>query len=220
SRIWPRTAAIAERLWSSQSMNDVDDMYKRLSRISFLLEELNLTHIKNYDMMLRRLTNKQSIKELKILVDIIEPVKIYTRHSQGVKYTQYSPYTRVADAAHPESDRARKFNKCVQEYLTSKDIEKEKVIKYWLDTWRNNHEKLLPIISQSPIIKEIEPLSQNLTDISQVGLEALVLLREGTSAQTKWLDKANALIESAKEPYGQTEIHVIEGIENLVKATE
>lgn len=220
SRIWPRTAAIAERLWSSQSINNVDDMYERLGRISFLLEEHRLTHIKNYDMMLRRLTNDQSIKELKILVDVIEPVKIYTRHSQGVKYTQYSPYTRVVDAARPESDRARKFNKCVQEYLSSRDPGKEKTIRFWLETWRSNHEKLLPIISQSPIIKEIEPLSQNLADISQIGLEALVLLREGNSAPTKWLDKANALIEAAKEPYGQTEIHVIEGIENLVKAAE
>ena len=78
----------------------------------------------------------------------------------------------------------------------------------------------MPIISKSPIIKEIEPLSQNLADISQVGLEALKLLSDGNSASSKWLDKANALIESAKEPYGQTEIHVIEGIENLVRATE
>jgi hexosaminidase len=219
SRIWPRTAAIAERLWSSQSINDVDDMYERLNKISYLLEEHGLLHIKNYEMMLRRLTNN-NIDELKILVDVIEPVKIYSRLSQGIKYTQYSPYTRVVDAARPESDRAREFNKCVDEFLKSKDSEKEESIKQWLNTWKTNHEKLLPIIYQSPIIKEIEPLSQNLADISKIGLEALVLLREGNSAPIKWLDKADALIEEAREPYGQTEIHVIDGIENLVRASE
>lgn len=220
SRIWPRTAAIAERFWSDQSINDVDDMYERLNKISYLLEEHGLLHIKNYKMMLRRLTNNNSIDEIKTLMDVIEPVKIYTRLNQGVKYTQSSPYTRIVDAARPESKRAREFNKCVDEFLKSKDVEEEKYIKQWLNIWKTNHEKLLPIIYQSAIIKEIKPLSQNLSKISQVGLEALVLLREENSAPIKWLDKANALIEEAKKPYGQTEIHIVDGIERLVKASE
>ncbi len=219
SRIWPRTAAIAERFWSNQSVVDVDDMHKRMERFTYMLEEHGLLHIKNYEMMLRRLTNNQSINELKVLVDILEPVKIYERHSQGVKYTQQSPYTRVVDAARPESETARKFNKCVGEFLESKDPGKLDRINKMLITWKDNYEKLVPIISKSPIIKEIEPHSQNLSDISQVGLEALVLLRSGESAPVKWKDKANGLLESAKEPYGQTEIHVVEGIELLVKET-
>ncbi|MEN8191458.1 MAG: family 20 glycosylhydrolase [Bacteroidota bacterium] len=220
SRIWPRTAAIAERLWSDQSVNDIDDMYERIDRFSFQLEEHGLLHIKNYEMMLRRLTNNQSIDELKILVDVIEPVKIYQRLYQGVKYTQYSPYTRIVDAARPESERARKFNKCVAKYLNSKDTTKENKIKKWLTTWKDNHEKLIPIISNSPIIREIESHSQNLSDISQVGLEAIVLLKQEETAPVKWLDKASALIENAKKPYGQTEIHVIDGIEKLVEAVK
>ena len=31
SRIWPRTAAIAERFWSPENVHDVDDMYRRLN---------------------------------------------------------------------------------------------------------------------------------------------------------------------------------------------
>ena len=44
SRIWPRTAAIAERLWSPREVKDVDDMYARLEATSRWLEWLGLDH--------------------------------------------------------------------------------------------------------------------------------------------------------------------------------
>jgi hexosaminidase len=43
SRIWPRTAAIAERLWSSRDINDLTSLRKRIKAVSFHLEELGIT---------------------------------------------------------------------------------------------------------------------------------------------------------------------------------
>ena len=134
-------------------------------------------HIKNYPMMLRRLTNNHDISNLKTLVDVLEPVKRYTRHRQGVKYRQHSPYTRVVDAARPDSKIGREFENLAASYLKDKSKEKLEVLKGMLYVWRDNHAKLLETIKVSPILKEIEPISRNLSELATVGIEALNLLR-------------------------------------------
>ena len=60
SRLWPRTVAIAERLWSDATITNVESMYKRMEYVSFRLEELGITHIRNRDVILRNITKNLS----------------------------------------------------------------------------------------------------------------------------------------------------------------
>src|SRR6266511_1631072 len=72
SRIWPRTAAIAERFWSPRSVADVDDMYRRLAVVSVRLEELGLTHEKYFRSLLRRMAGGKEIGPLETLACLAE----------------------------------------------------------------------------------------------------------------------------------------------------
>lgn len=218
SRIWPRTGAIAERLWSPSDVKDVDDMYRRLDTFSFRLEELELQHIKNYPMMLRRLTNNQDIEPLRVLVDVVEPLKIYQR-GQARDFTQQSPYTRVMDAARPDQKVAREFRNLVEAYLAggATDAEMAERITLHFDMWADNHARLLPIIENSPILREIETLSEDLRKISLIGLELMQFAKENKKITAGEATDMAQVCQAAKKQRGEVELQVVEPVEKLLE---
>jgi len=221
SRIWPRTAAIAERLWSPPEINDVKAMYRRLENITFQLEERGLTHEKNYPMLLRRLCRYRDIEPLKTLVDVLEPVKGYRRPHLR-QYTSYSPLTRVVDAARPDAPVARHFRDAVEQYLqnsTSRDSLRRVIVRN-LIRWKNNHSRLQPLIRISPVLQEVEPLSANLCELATLGLEAINAIEANHPLPEKWFQHAQLLFQQAREPHGEAELVVVDAVEKLAeKAT-
>jgi hexosaminidase len=220
SRIWPRTAAIAERLWSESTVKDVDDMYRRLDRISLLLEGLGSTHIKNKGMLMRRLANSYDTKALEVLVDVIEPLKIYERNAGDTMYTVFSPYTKIADAASPDQKVAREFRRNVSVYCSTRDTLLNKDIIMHLNMWKANHASFMEMIKRSPVLTEAAGLSENLARIADVGIHAIEFMNNHCSPPVGWKEESLEITKKAKEQGGRCELQVVTAIEELIDAAD
>lgn len=170
-RIWPRMAAIAERLWSPASVRDVESMYTRLRGVSAQLTELGIQHETSRMKMLQRLAGKHSVKPLEVLSTALEPVKMYAR-STSRAYTTATPMNRLVDSIPPESLTARQFANLINEAIGG-NAGARLTARSMLEQWRDNHKAVLPILQSNPLLTEIVPLATMVRDIAAAGLDAL-----------------------------------------------
>jgi len=225
SRIWPRTAAIAERLWSPRGVRDTDDMYRRLALVSRRLEETGLAHESYLGPALRELAgdgaSAADLRALRDFTDLLEPVKNYERGKQQPAANQFTPLTGLADCARPDSAAARQFAAAVDR-LVRGSLADESVssgVRASLADWKSLAQTLgSGLAVRSPRLHEAAPLVQALTVLAGVGEEALQVLASGRAPAPGWLPAELARLDQAAVPHAAVEFPVVAPLRLLVAA--
>ena len=218
NRIWPRTAAIAERLWSPQQVQDADSMYERLAIISQKLGYYGLRHRLITDEMLERMSGEPDPVPLKVLATVVQPPRLYERQDLRT-FTDFTPLNRLDDAVPPESDTAREFNEIAKRIALGKaDPQEWQQARQWMVLWRDNDAKLQPMLARSYLTEDLAPVSRNLSRVAEIGLQALDDLHDNRPVGADLRQQNIEFLKSCGKPQAVLLLMVAPSVELLVQA--
>jgi hexosaminidase len=218
SRIWPRTAAVAERFWSPQSVTNVDDMYRRLAVQSIRLEGLGLTHISHEATALRQLAGTENIDPLLTFASALEPVSFGERYKQQ-HTTQLTPLDNLVDAIRPDPPSRYETERLVQELLTAPTTSEARAqLEQSFQRWINAAPGIEAMLSVTPVLAATLPRAHQLTELSRIGLQALRYLSSTTPAPASWKQQSLTTIEAARGSSALVRFTFLTPLQEMVKA--
>jgi hypothetical protein len=188
------------------------------------LDEQGLQHIANYERGLRRLSTGNEYYNLKILTDVLAPVRVMKNlFGRLGNITQLSnnssPLVEGGDIIFPDSEVKRTFRKNVAKYLDKKDPETMLLLKQQLEVWVANHNALMNAGMMQSGYANLEAHSRNLQKLSEAGLKALEKIKAGQTFTAEEMTGIQQILKEARVPHGNAELDVVLEIESLIKQT-
>lgn len=224
SRIWPRAASVAERLWSPASIRDTEDMYRRLAVMSLRLDALGLTQISNPQRGLRQLTGGDP-HALEVFASVIQPVDFGER-SKEQHTSPLTPMTNVVDFMVPDPLSRNAFAQQVAAYLQStskpdsrEHAEERAALEQTFDSWVAAASHLSAQSAANPRLASIEERRSQWLQLASLGLQAMALLESGHSPSDSWLTSQQALIKTCAQPEELVDFAVLPPLSDLLRAT-
>ena len=222
-KLWPRTAAIAERFWSRADVVDIPSMYQRLDSTSRWLEFQGLQHKTQLRSMQIRLAGDHPLDPLSRFVTALEPVKGYARTGDQAKnYSILSAYNSLVDAIPPESDAAREFRDIVSRLVSSLSPEPADVtsLRRSLTDWKQSSTEVRGILQDSSLLSDYRDVANSVDAICQLGLDALDRRVQNQPMDAAWMQSSLADLDRESKPRGEVLIQIAPGVRMLIEGVK
>lgn len=217
SRIWPRTAAIAERFWSPREVTDVSDMYRRLAIENVQLEQLGISTESHTDRFLRRVVHGPDIAALHDLLTFAEPVNLGQR-LRPHPTTQMLPLVFVVDAAIPDPPSKHTLTDLAAHAAGTgpANAATRDSLSRLFAAWRALPARVRVVAARAPLAQDALPAADALDAAAIIGQAGIRALATGKPLPQTWVDFATTSLDALDKPQGLLHLTVIPAIRILI----
>ncbi len=167
--IWPRAAAIAERLWSDAAVTDEAHMYRRLGLFDARLRRLGSPHHQARQAVLTRACGGNAPDALATLAGLLSPIAYYFIRWDG--YGTDTPCNDLVQGLDSDPPAARAFAREVDRLIATGEGLGN--VEACLNDWATLPQRLESLFTEDGALHFYKPVLDGVGELARLGLAVL-----------------------------------------------